>query len=107
MLAAVLLVIAIAIEVVATSLLPRADGFTNPFWTAIVVLGYGSSIWLLTVIVRTMPVSVAYAVWSGAGTALVAVVGYFFLGEPLSWIKVVSLAMIVGGVVGLNAAGAH
>jgi small multidrug resistance pump len=106
-LAAVLLAVAIAIEVVATALLPRADGFTNPLWSAVVLLGYGTSIWLLTVIVRTMPVSVAYAVWAGAGTALVAVVGFLFLDEPLSWLKVVSLAMIVGGVVGLNAAGSH
>jgi small multidrug resistance pump len=106
-LAAVLLAVAIAIEVAATAMLPRADGFTNPLWSAVVLLGYGVSIWLLTVIVRTMPVSVAYAVWSGAGTALVAVVGYFFLDEPLGWVKVVSLAMIVVGVVGLNAAGTH
>jgi small multidrug resistance pump len=106
-LAAVLLAVAIAIEVVATALLPRADGFTNPLWSAVVLLGYGTSIWLLTVIVRTMPVSVAYAVWSGAGTALVAVVGYLFLDEPLGWVKVIFLAMIVVGVVGLNAAGTH
>jgi small multidrug resistance pump len=106
-LAAVLLAVAIAIEVVSTALLPRADGFTNLGWSALVLLGYSVSIWLLTVIVRTLPVSVAYAVWSGAGTALVAVVGVVFLGEPLGWLKVVSLAMIVCGVVGLNAAGSH
>jgi len=57
--------------------------------------------------VRQMPVSVAYAVWARAGTALVAVVGLVFLGEHLSWVKAVSLAMIVAGVVGLNLAGAH
>ncbi|MET0525355.1 MAG: SMR family transporter [Nocardioides sp.] len=107
MLAAVILAIAIAIEVVSTALLPKAQGFTNPLWSGVVLLGYGVSIWLLTVVVRTVPVSVAYAVWSGAGTALVAVVGYFFLDEPLGWVKVVSLAMIVVGVVGLNAAGTH
>jgi small multidrug resistance pump len=106
-LAAVLLAVAIAIEVVATALLPRADGFTDLGWSVVVLLGYSVSIWLLTVIVRTLPVSVAYAVWSGAGTALVAVVGLVFLDEPFSWLKVASLAMIVGGVVGLNAAGTH
>jgi small multidrug resistance pump len=106
-LAAVLLAVAIAIEVVATALLPRADGFTNPLWSAVVLVGYGTAIWLLAVIVRTIPVSVAYAVWSGAGTALVAVAGYLFLDEPLGWVKVVSLAMIVVGVVGLNVGGTH
>ncbi|WP_395656856.1 DMT family transporter [Nocardioides sp.] len=107
MLAGVLLIVAIAIEVVCTALLPKADGFSNPLWSAVVLLGYGVSIWLLTVIVRTMPVSVAYAIWSGLGTALVAVVGYAFLGEQLGWVKVVSLSMIVAGVVGLNLVGAH
>lgn len=107
MLAGVLLMVAIAVEVVCTALLPKADGFTNPWWSAVVLIGYGVSIWLLTVIVRTMPVSVAYAIWSGLGTALVAVVGYVFLGEQLGWVKVLSLAMIVVGVVGLNLVGTH
>jgi small multidrug resistance pump len=100
--AALLLAAAIAIEVVSTALLPKAQGFTNPLWSAVVLLGYGVSIWLLTVVVRTIPVSVAYAVWSGAGTALVAVAGYLFLDEPLGWVKVVCLALIVVGVIGLN-----
>ncbi|MCB0896025.1 MAG: multidrug efflux SMR transporter [Nocardioides sp.] len=106
MLAGVLLIVAIAVEVVATALLPRADGFTQPLWSGVVLVGYAVAIWLLTVVVRTMPVSVAYAIWSGVGTALVAVVGYLFLGEQLGWAKVLSLAMIVVGVIGLNLAGA-
>ena len=102
-----LLGVAIVIEVVATALLPKAEGFTHPGWAAVVLAGYAVSIWLLTVVVKQMPVSVAYAVWAGAGTALVAVVGLLFLGEHLSWIKAVSLTLIVAGVVGLNLTGAH
>lgn len=102
-----LLGVAIVIEVVATAVLPKAQGFTHPGWSAAVLIGYGLSIWLLTVVVKQMPVSVAYAVWAGAGTALVAVVGLLFLGEHLSWMKAVSLGLIVAGVVGLNLAGAH
>lgn len=105
--AMVLLMAAIGIEVISTALLPKADGFTQPVWSAVVVVGYGLSIWLLTLVVRTLPVSVAYAIWAGVGTALVAVVGVMFLDEPLGWVKALSLAMIVGGVVGLNLAGAH
>lgn len=105
--AMVLLMIAIGVEVVATALLPKADGFTDPGWSAAVLIGYGIAIWLLTIVVRSMSVSVAYAIWSGAGTALVAVAGYLFLDEPMGWVKVVSLAMIVVGVVGLNVAGPH
>ena len=107
MLTAVLLGLAIVVEVVATALLPRTEGFTSLGWTVLVVSGYAGSIWLLTVVVRTMPVSITYAIWAGAGTALVAVVGLVFLGESFSWLKAASLALIVAGVVGLNLTGAH
>ena len=105
--AVLLLMAAIGIEVASTALLPRAAGFTDPGWSALVLGGYGISIWLLAVVVKSMPISVAYAVWSGVGTALVAVVGYAFLGESLGWFKALSLGLIVIGVVGLNIAGAH
>lgn len=107
MLTAVLLGLAIVLEVAASALLPRAHGFTHLGWTAVVLAGYAAAIWLLTVVVKTMPVSVAYAIWAGAGTALVAVVGWAVLDEPLGVVKVVSLALIVAGVVGLNLSGAH
>ena len=107
MTAGVLLALAIAVEVAASALLPKAEGFTNLPWSIAVMSGYAVAIWLLTVIVRTMPVSVAYAIWAGTGTALVAVAGFVFLGESMSWVKAVSLAMIVCGVIGLNLTGAH
>ena len=102
-----LLAAAIGIEVAATATLPRTHGFTDPGWTVFVVAGYAVSIWLLAIIVRTIPVSVTYAIWSGLGTAAVAVIGTMFLGEQVSPLKVLSLALIVVGVVGLNLAGAH
>ena len=61
------------VEVVATALLPRAEGFTNLWWSLGVIGGYALSIWLLALVVRQIPVSIAYAVWSGIGTAMVAV----------------------------------
>jgi len=103
--AMVLLLVAIAVEVVSTALLPKADGFRDPAWSVVILVGYGISIWLLSVVVRSMPVSVAYAIWSGVGTALVALAGFVFLDEPLGWVKVAFLAMIVAGVIGLNLAG--
>jgi len=105
--AAVLLAMAIGLEVGATALLPKAAGFTDPFWTAVVVTGYGVSIWMLSVVVRSIPVSVTYAVWAGAGTAAVAVIGYAFLGESMNWLKAASLGLIVLGVVGLNLVSSH
>jgi len=105
--AALLLVVAILVEVVATAMLPRAEGFTNPTWTVAVVGGYAVSIWLLAIVVRTLPVSIAYAIWSGLGTAVVALIAFFFLGESMTPLKAASLMMIVVGVVGLNLAGTH
>jgi small multidrug resistance pump len=105
--AASLLTIAIATEVGATAALPRAEGFTNPVWTAVVVAGYAFSIWLLTIVVKEIPVSVTYAIWAGLGTAAIAVVGVLFLDEPLSAAKLAALALIISGVVLLNFQGAH
>ena len=105
--AAGLLTIAIATEVAATAALPRAAGFTNPGWSAIVVAGYALSIWLLTIVVKEIPVSVTYAVWAGLGTAAIAVIGVMYLDEPLGAAKVVAITLIVSGVVLLNFQGAH
>jgi small multidrug resistance pump len=105
--AASLLAIAIATEVGATAALPRAEGFTSPAWTAVVVAGYAFSIWLLTIVVKEIPVSVTYAIWAGLGTAAIAIVGVLFLDEPLSAAKVAALALIISGVVLLNFQGAH
>ena len=101
------LMVAILSEVAATAALPRAQGFRDPGWTAFVLGGYAISIWLLAVVVKHMPVSLAYAVWSGVGTAAIALVGATFLGESWDPLKIAALAMIVVGVVVLNLAGAH
>ena len=97
-----LLLVAIATEVVATASLPKAQGFTEPAWTAFVVVGYIFSIWLLTLVVREIPVSVAYAVWSGLGTALITVVGVTLLGEHIDAVKVAGISLVIAGVVLLN-----
>jgi multidrug transporter EmrE-like cation transporter len=69
--------------------------------------GYALSIWMLAVVVRQMSVSVAYAVWSGLGTAAIALVGVLVLGERLDAVKLFALLMIVVGVVVLNLHTAH
>lgn len=99
-----LLAVAIGVEVAATALLPRTDGFRNS-WALLVVLGYGLAAALLARVVAVMPVSAAYAIWAGAGTALVAAFGVVFLGERLDPVKVISLAAIIGGIVALNLSG--
>ncbi len=102
-----LLLLAIAIEVVATAALPRAQGFTDLGWSAFVAGGYLLSIWMLTVVVRRMDVSIAYAIWSGVGTAAIAVIGFLWLGEGMSAAKLGGIALIIVGVVLVNIQGAH
>jgi small multidrug resistance pump len=102
-----LLLVAIATEVAATASLPRAQGFRDPLWTTLVVGGYAISIWLLALVVKELPVSIAYAIWSGLGTAIVAVIGAAFLGESWDPVKMAALGMIIAGVVVLNLQGAH
>jgi small multidrug resistance pump len=101
-----ILFVAIGVEVTASSSLPRTEGFRNPGWSILVVLGYVLSIFMLTLVVRDIPVSVAYAVWAGLGTAGVAVVGYLVLGEAMTPVKALALTLIVAGVALLNLSGA-
>ena len=103
----VYLLLAIAVEVVATSLLKVSDGFTRLWPTVGSLAGYGVAFVLLAVVVRHMPVGVAYAVWAGLGTAAIAAVGVVFLDEPLTFAKIAGIVLVIGGVVTLNLGGAH
>jgi small multidrug resistance pump len=102
-----LLMGAIGVEVASTAALPRTQGFRDPVWTAAVLGGYALSIWLLSLVIRDIPVSVTYAVWSGLGTAGIAAVGVVLLGEPWDALKGLALLMIVAGVLVLNLHSAH
>jgi small multidrug resistance pump len=103
----VLLALAIAVEVAATISLRASDGFTKLLPSVIVVMGYATSFYLLSLILRDLSVGTTYAIWAGAGTAAIAVIGIVVLGEPASALKIVSIVLIVAGVIGLNVAGAH
>jgi small multidrug resistance pump len=100
-----LLSLAIVAEVGATIALRVSDGFSKPMPSTIVVVGYGVSFWLLALALKDIPVSLTYAIWSGVGTALVAVAGVVAFGETMNVMKLASLAIIVLGVAGLSAAG--
>ncbi len=102
-----LLAVAIATEVGATICLRYSDGFSKPLPSAIVVVGYAFSFYLLALVLRDISVSTAYAIWSGAGTAAVAIIGIALLGEPGTALKLASIALIIAGVIGLNLTGAH
>lgn len=104
----VLLAVAVVAEVAATIALRLSHGLTRPLPTLVVVVGYGAAFWLLSRIVQHLPASVTYAVWAGAGIALVTVAGVVLFGEALGATKAVSLALVVLGIVGLHLhGGAH
>ncbi len=101
----VLLLAAIAAEVVATSSLPRTQGFTLLVPSVVAVAGYTLAAFLLALVVRSMPVGVAYAIWAGLGTLTVVVVGATFLGQPVSTWQLGGILLIVAGVVLVNLGG--
>jgi len=103
----VLLAVAIASEIVATLSLKQSDGFSKLAPSIVTIVGYVISLTLVGQAFKTIPVSVAYAIWSGAGTAIVAGVGMAFLGETVSVMRVTGISLIVAGVVVLNVGGAH
>ncbi len=99
---AVWLALAIGSEVVATVSLKLSDGFTRPVPAAVVVAGYALSFYALSITLRTIPLGVVYAIWSGVGTAAVVVIGLFLFRESLDLVKVVGIGLIIAGVVVLN-----
>lgn len=98
----VFLALAIVFEVAGTSLLKLSDGFTRLWPSVGVAVGYGLAFWMLSITLRSVPVGVAYAIWAGLGTALIAVIGAFFFGEPLGIVKIIGIGLIVAGVVALS-----
>ncbi|OSQ38794.1 DMT family transporter [Thalassospira mesophila] len=101
------LICAIGLEVAGTVSLKFSDGFSDWRFTTLTLALYGISFWMLSITLRTLPVSTAYAIWSGLGTAAIALIGMMFFKEPVTLIKGVFLLMIIGGVAGLNVVGKH
>ncbi|MEV5959665.1 multidrug efflux SMR transporter [Streptomyces sp. NPDC051987] len=98
---------AIAAEVAATTAMKYADGFSRLWPSLLTALGYVLSFLLLAKTLQTLSIGTAYAIWSGVGTAAIAVLGLLLFGEALTLVKVAGILLIVGGVVVLNLGGAH
>ncbi|UJL46038.1 multidrug efflux SMR transporter [Virgibacillus sp. NKC19-16] len=96
------LTIAVIFEVFATSMLKLSEGFTILLPSIGVVFGYVLSFFCLGLCLRVIPLSLAYAIWAGAGTAITAIIGGVVWGEVFSNLKILGIILIIGGVVLLN-----
>lgn len=99
------LILAIILEVSGTTSMKLSQGFTKMIPSITMFIFYILSLVSLTLALRKVDVSVAYAVWSGLGTTLIAIIGIFYFKEPSSIIKTLSICLIVIGVIGLNLSG--
>ena len=96
------LAIAIVSETIATSALKSSVGFTRLMPSLLVVAGYGIAFYFLSLTLRTIPIGIAYAVWSGVGIVLIALVGWLVFGQKLDTPALLGMGLIVAGVVVMN-----
>lgn len=97
-----ILFIAIVAEVIATSALKSSEGFTKPMASIVVVLGYMIAFYCLSLTLKTIPVAIAYAVWSGVGIVLITTVAWIVFDQKLDVWGIVGIALIMSGVLVLN-----
>ena len=93
-----ILLLAVIAETIGTTALQASQQFTR-FWPSVLVLfGYGCAFYLLGLTLKVMPVGIVYAIWSGLGIVLIALIGFLVFGQKLDWPAVLGLAMILGGI---------
>lgn len=90
--------IAIVAEVIATSALKASEGFTRTGPSLVVALGYGTAFYFLSLVLKTVPMGVAYAIWSGVGIVLIAAIGWLLMKQPLDLPALLGIGLIVAGV---------
>lgn len=95
----VYLAIAIVAEVIGTSALKASEGFSKTIPSLVVVAGYGVAFYCLSLTLKTIPVGVAYAIWSGVGIFLIAAIGWIAFKQALDLPAIIGMALIVSGVV--------
>lgn len=93
---------AIILEVIATTALARSESFTRPIPSVITAVGYAGAFWLLSFPIRVMPTGVVYAVWSGLGIVLIALVAWIWSKQTLDAAAIVGLTLIIAGVLVIN-----
>jgi small multidrug resistance pump len=97
-----LLGLAIAFETIGTTALKASDGMTRLWPALLVVVAYALSFWLLALVLRVLPVGVAYAIWSGVGICLIAAIGWVVFGQKLDTPALIGMGLIIAGIVTIN-----
>lgn len=97
-----ILAIAIVAEVIGTTALKASDGFTRLWPSAVVVVGYGVSFYCLSLVLRSIPVGITYAVWSGLGIVLISLVAFAVYGQRIDLAGLIGMGLIIAGVLVLN-----
>ncbi|MDX3895493.1 DMT family transporter [Pusillimonas sp.] len=93
---------AIVLEVIGTTMLQKSEQFTRLFPTLAMAVCYLSAFYFLSIVLRTMPVGLAYAIWSGLGIVLISIIGYVMFGQKLDLAALIGLAFIIVGVMIVN-----
>jgi len=92
------LAIAIVAEVIATTALKAVEGFSKPLPLILVVIGYGIAFWMLSLVMKSIPVGVTYAIWSGLGIVLISIAGLLIYGQKLDLAALAGIGLIIAGV---------
>ena len=98
----IMLIAAICMEVCGTTCMKLSEGFTRLIPSILIFVFYAIAFILMTFAVKKLDLSLTYAIWSGVGTFLVALIGIFWFKEPLTVLKAASMALVIAGIVGLN-----
>jgi small multidrug resistance pump len=96
------LILAVLAETIGTTALQASQQFTRPWPTAIVVISYGSAFYLLSLALKTFPVGIAYAMWSGFGIVFIAMIGAVMFQQKLDTAAIIGMALIITGIVVIN-----
>ncbi len=96
------LFIGIVFEVIGTTCLKLSNGFSEITWSALCIACFVAAMYVLSLSVRTLDISIVYAIWSGVGIALISLIGVFFFHEQITFLKLFFIALIVIGVIGLQ-----
>lgn len=96
------LLVAVICEVLGTTALKESDGFSRLWPSIIVGFAYAASFYLLSLTLKTIPTAISYAIWSGAGTALISLISWLYLGQALDKAAIAGIFLIVAGVLTIN-----